>query len=179
MVRGAAFRCLRAPGGAAAAVVVLIGALSAAASTASAQSGRPYMPSGYGVSATYVAPAVPYVAPRAPATSSIRGLWIPGLVGLPVAWIATWAHASLSLTAGSDGVNVAFIPIAGPWLVLAAQSVDAPYYVVTGIVQDVSLICLVLGLAIRVPEPRARMALGSATLEVRAAGSALSATIQF
>lgn len=170
-----------------AAVIVLIGSQTLAASTASAQSGSPYLPPGYVAPTVSPAPTGTYVAPTpptyAPSTTSIRGLWIPGLVGLPVAWVATWVHASLSLGAGSDGVNAAFIPVAGPWLVLAAQNTDTAYYVVTGIVQDVSLLCLVLGLVIRVPEPRARIALGSSTLELAASPSAtggtLSATVQF
>lgn len=185
MVRGAA-SCLRAPGGTTAAVVLLIGSLALTASTAAAQSGSPYMPAGYVAptipSATYVAPTLPTYTPS---TTSVRGLWIPGLVALPVAWVATWAHASVSLGTGSDGVNLAFIPLAGPWLVLASQSADVAYYVTTGLVQDISFLCLVLGLVIRVPEPRARIALGPTlpTLEVAArpsaAGGTLLASVQF
>ncbi len=185
MVRGVAFECLRAPGGMTAAVIVVIGSLALAAPTAAAQSGAPYLPVGYGPSSAYVAPTMP-AAPYTPtSTTSIRGLWIPGLVGLPVAWVATWVHASLSLAAGSEGVNTAFIPLLGPWVVLASQHVDPAYYVTTGLVQDISLLCLVLGLLIRVPEPRARIALGPTlpVLEVAAtptaSGGAMSAFVQF
>src|SRR4051812_19209844 len=130
MERGTASMCLRAPGGKTAAAIVLIGSLWLAAASASAQQGAPqavapYYPAGYvappSMTATYVAPTLPEYAPR---TTSIRGLWIPGLIGLPVAYVATWVNASLSFAAGSDGVNAAFIPLAGPWLVLAAQNAD-------------------------------------------------------
>jgi len=178
MVRGAASRCPLAPGGLVTAAIALAVLSSAAASTASAQSGAPYYPAGYvaPTTTTYTAPVMPAYGER---TTSIRGLWIPGLIGLPIAWVATWVHASLSLTAGSEGENVAFIPAVGPWLVLASQNADAGYYIAAGIVQDVSLLCLVLGLAIRIPEARARVALGDATLELATTGSAMSATIQF
>lgn len=172
-------------------MLVLIGSLWLAASTAAAQPGSPYLPAGYGaqtqaqaqIQGAYVPPTPPSAA--MPRTTSIRGLWIPGLIGLPIAWVATWVNASLSLAAGSDGVNAAFIPIAGPWLVLAAQNTDVAYYVTTGLVQDISLLCLVLGLVIRVPEPRARIALGDSlpTLELAATptatGGAVSASVQF
>jgi hypothetical protein len=173
-----------------AAVAVLIGSLSLVASAAAAQSGNPYMPAGYVApttsSMTYVAPTPPAAPAYTPTTTSVRGLWIPGLVGLPVAWVATWINASVSLGAGSDGVNLAFVPIAGPWLVLASQTnADVGYYVTTGIVQDLSLICLILGLVIRVPEPRARIALGPSlpTLELAATptatGGTATASVQF
>jgi hypothetical protein len=186
MVRGPVLQSFRVPGAKSAAVIALIGALWLAAGAASAQSGAPYYPTGYTVQAQapLVAPTVPPAAPAfTPRTTSIRGLWIPGLVGLPVAWVATWVHASLSLSAGSDAVSAAFIPIAGPWMVLAEQNVDVGYYVTTGIVQDLSLICLVLGLVIRVREPSARIALGEATLDLAAApttsGGAFAASVQF
>ena len=191
MKGGAAFGCFRAPGGTPAAAIVVIGSLWLAASTASAQSGSPYLPVGYvqttQSTGTYVAPTLPAqpMTTYTPRTTSIRELWIPGLVGLPVAWVATWVNASLSFSAGSEGVNTAFIPIAGPWLVLASQHADVGYYVTTGLVQDISLICLVLGLVIRVPEPSARIALGDtpATLRVSATptatGGAFSASLQF
>lgn len=162
--------------------MVVAGTLALAANTASAQSGSPFTPTGYGAGTTYYAPTPPGAPSTLPdRTTSVRGLWIPGLVGLPVAWVSTWVHASLSLPAGSDAVTSSFVPLAGPWLVLAsAQSANVPYFVVTGIVQDVSLICLVLGLVIRVPEPRARLALGEgATLDVSTTGSAVTATVQF
>lgn len=179
--------CLRAPGGRTAAAIVVIGSLWLAAASASAQqaqyAGRPYTPAGYVTptpTATFVAPTVPTYAPR---TTSIRGLWIPGLIGLPVAYVATWVNASLSFAAGSDGVNAAFIPLAGPWLVLAAQNADIGYYVTTGIVQDLSFLCLVLGLVIRVPEPAMRVAIGDSTLRIAAtptaSGGALSASLHF
>jgi hypothetical protein len=178
--------------------VVRAGILAAtlAASTAAAQSpassaapvgasGSAYLPPGYVVPASgavYVAPTMP-AQPIEPRTTSIRGLWIPGLVGLPVAWVSTWANAIVALPPGSDGMNAAFIPVAGPWLVLASQSVDVGYYVTAGVFQDLSLLCLVLGLAIRVPEPSARFALGDATLDLAAAptasGGRFSASIQF
>ena len=180
--------------------IVVIGSLWLAAASASAQSpsaqspsaqsqyvsatGTPYMPAGYvaplTTEATFVAPTIPTYAPR---TTSIRGLWIPGLIGLPIAYVATWVNASLSFAAGSDGVNAAFIPLAGPWLVLAAQNADVGYYVTTGIVQDLSFLCLILGLVIRVPEPALRVAVGESTLRLAAtptaSGGAFSASLRF
>jgi hypothetical protein len=182
MVRGPARRCLRTPG-VIAAVIVVIGSLGVA-TRASAQAGTPYLPPGYGATSpmSYVAPTPQQPAPR---TTSIRALWIPGLIGLPVAWVSTWVNANISLRTGSDGVNAAYIPLVGPWMVLAAGNVDAAYYIATGVFQDVSFLCFVLGLVIRIPEPRARIALGSSlppldvALSPTATGGAMSAQIQF
>jgi len=179
MVRGTT-RCLRIAG-VIAAVSVAIGSLGVAR-RASAQPGTPYFPPGYVTtsSAPYVAPAPPPVR-----TTSIHALWIPGLIGFPAAWVATWVNASVSMRAGAEAVNAAYIPLVGPWLVLAAGNVDTAYYTAAGIFQDVSFLCFVLGLVIRVPEPRARIALGSSlppldvALAPTAAGGAMSARIQF
>jgi hypothetical protein len=119
-------------------------------------------------------------------TQSIRGLWIPGLIGLPISYVVTWATANTSLPA-SEGNALAYIPVVGPWLVLTDQNAhgNAPFYVAMGLVQDISALCLVLGLAIRIPAPETRVSLGEGlpALALRAlptaTGGALSATIQF
>lgn len=204
MTRGLASRCLRALGGAAPA---LIAAIWLAPCGSSAQAGTPYTPPGYGTAAPTVVVATPapavvtapvVVAAPAPAvtttatttydrpTQSIRGLWIPGLIGLPISWVVTWATANTSMPA-SEGNALAYIPLVGPWLVLTDQNAhgNAPLYVAMGIVQDLSALCLVLGLAIRIPAPETRVSLGEGlpALALRATptatGGALSATIQF
>jgi hypothetical protein len=162
-----------------AAVIVVIGSL-ALTEHAAAQTGSPYLPAGY--TTTFMAPTPPQPIER---TTSIRALWIPGLIGLPVAWVATWVNANVSMRTSSDGVNVAYVPLVGPWLVLAAGNADTAYYATAGVFQDISFLCFVLGLVIRIPEPTARIALGPSlpplemALAPTASGGALSARIQF
>jgi hypothetical protein len=164
--------------------VVVTAALLGASSIASAQgapTGAAYAPPGYSltvpsspmVAMTGVAPA-----PSRPETQSIRGLWIPGLVGLPISYVTTWIVASVTLPAGSGASDLAYIPVIGPWLMLGQDlNGDSPeFYVTMGVVQGISLVCLVLGLAIRIPKART----DAPTLSLRPSSSgAMSATLQF
>lgn len=81
---------------------------------------------------------------------SIRGLWIPGLITLPLSWILTWAVASTTTRLDGDAIEFSYIPILGPWLMLGEPlNGDEGYYVAAGIFQATSALALVLGLAIR------------------------------
>jgi hypothetical protein len=154
-------------------------ALGAAPVSAQAPSGTPYTPPGYSltvpstpVSAVSGTAVVREATPRIE-TQSIRGLWVPGLVGLPVSYVMTWVVANLTLPLGSSGVDLAYVPVLGPWLVLGQglNGGDEAFYVTMGVMQSMSLVCLVLGLAIRLPKPVA----DAPTVSLRP----LSATLQF
>jgi hypothetical protein len=141
---------------------------------AEAQTGVPQAPAGY-ETATYPyasstsAPraAVPYVVvPNAPnefasttaapvprlvsveRTSTIRGLWLPGLIVLPIAWLTTMTVASSTFE--GDAASYAWIPVVGPWLMLTQDlNGNDAGVIVSGIVQGLSTLALVLGLAIK------------------------------
>ncbi len=147
-------------------VVVTMALLIGGAPIASAQSttptGTPYTPPGYSLTVPSAPQPVPVgttvVAPQAgaPEMQTIRELWIPGLVGLPVSYVVTWVVGSVTLPTGSSAAELAYIPVLGPWLVLGEDhNGGAEFYATMGIVQGVSLVCLVLGLAIRVARPAA------------------------
>lgn len=83
-------------------------------------------------------------------SASIRGLWLPGLIALPISYVITWSVASATLSPGSDAVSYAFIPLVGPWLVLTGDANGGEgFYVAMGLIQDVAALCLILGLSIR------------------------------
>ncbi len=150
----------------------------------SAPSGAAYTPPGYSLSV----PSAPQrgtagttvVATQSAAheTQSIRGLWVPGLVGLPVSYVITWVVGSVTLPAGSSAADLAYIPVLGPWLILGEglNGGGGEFYATMGIIQGVSLVCLVLGLAIRLPKPRT----DGPTVSLRPTSSgAMSATLHF
>lgn len=147
--------------------------------TASAQAGEVYVPPGYGDgSATVVVPATTpppttsggYVAPGTtyPASGtvtlstptphmetrtrerSIRELWIPGLIALPASWLLTWTIASTALPLYGDAIEMSYIPLIGPWLMLT-QPLNGyeGFAVAMGIVQDVAAVMLILGLVLK------------------------------
>ncbi|MDQ3035500.1 MAG: hypothetical protein M3Y87_24050 [Myxococcota bacterium] len=117
---------------------------------------RPYGSRPYGYAP--LAPP-PRAAPIAPPTTqarlvpvehsaSIRGLWLPGLIVLPVAWVTTWTISSSAFE--GDAATYAWIPVIGPWLMLTQDlgGNDAGI-IVSGVVQGLSALALVLGLSIK------------------------------
>lgn len=81
---------------------------------------------------------------------SIRGLWLTGLIALPVSWLLTWSVSSTALPTYSDGVAYSYIPIVGPWLMLMEPLNGYDGFAITmGIVQGAAAIVLVLGLVLR------------------------------
>lgn len=81
-------------------------------------------------------------------TSSIRGLWLPGLIVLPVAWLTTTTIASSTFE--GDTVSYAWIPVVGPWLMLTQDlNGNDAGVIVSGIVQGLSALAIVLGVAIK------------------------------
>jgi hypothetical protein len=162
---------------------VLVGPVAVQAQDG-APTGAPYTPPGYSLTVPsgpqVVTTGTTLVEPpqRRPETQSIRELWIPGLVGLPVSYVATWVVASVTLPVGSSAVDYAYIPVLGPWLMLG-QGINGggeEFYATMGVIQGVSLVCLVLGLAIRLPKPAADAP--SVSLRPTSSG-AMSATLHF
>jgi hypothetical protein len=109
---------------------------------------------------TFSAPTVVVPVPLAPPppmqarqvevqhSSSIRALWLPGLIALPVTWVSTWLPASTTLN--EDAATYAWIPVIGPWLMLTQDVLgNEAAVIVSGVVQGVATICLVLGLSLR------------------------------
>jgi hypothetical protein len=144
---------------------------SAAAERAAAQSTtEPYTPPGYGTAAAPVqtvtvvpgAPVAPApivgMQPVPPAhqarlreverSEAIRGLWLPGVITLPIAWLATFTAASTSLT--GDAYTYSWIPVIGPWLMLT-QNLNGydGAAIFSGVVQSAAALAIILGLSIR------------------------------
>lgn len=144
--------------------------------SAQAQSGEVYVPPGYGgaptVTGTVVVPAPggpavtgavssypaaypapPPVAPHLETRTretSIRGLWIPGLIGLPASWLVTWVVSATSLPLSGDAIELSFIPVLGPWLMLTQTLNGYDGFAITmGILQGASALMLILGLTLR------------------------------
>lgn len=159
------------------ALVVSLLASASLASRASAQAAPP-APTTYGSGgATLVvpdygtpAPTVPVVVGPAttvpvvvgPATavpqprlvqiersSSIKGLWLPGMIVLPVCWVLTWSSAMAAFPE-SETADFAWIPVIGPWLMLGTDlNGGEGYAILSGVVQGVAALAIVLGLSIR------------------------------
>lgn len=139
------------------------------ASTAAAQTGEVVVPPGYGTSGTVTgtvtitttAPTqgtVVTAPPRMPAgrwetqtrERSIRGLWLTGLIALPISWILTWSVSSTALPTYSGGIAFSYIPVVGPWLMLTEPLNGYDGFAVTmGIVQATAATLLILGLVLR------------------------------
>ncbi len=103
----------------------------------------------------YAPPIVPVASPPVrPQTivversESIRALWLPGVIALPIAWISTWTSAS-SVFEG-DALTYAWIPLIGPWLMLT-QDLNGyeAGFVVLGVVQGAAALMMILGLTLR------------------------------
>lgn len=134
-------------------------AAGASAQAADGPTSAPITPPGY-VPAATLGQGVPYATAPSPEpgprvelrehTESIRGVWIPALIVLPVSWIMTWAVASTTTRLEGDAIELSYIPIVGPWLVLGQPTNgDEGFYVAAGIFQGASALALALGLAIR------------------------------
>lgn len=82
--------------------------------------------------------------------TSIRALWIPGLIALPASWLLTWSISSTALPLYGDAIEYSFIPVIGPWLMLTQplNGYDG-FAIAMGLVQDTAAILLILGLVLR------------------------------
>jgi hypothetical protein len=130
------------------------------AATALAQTGEPILPPGYGTVSSAPGQGVPYATVTTPVAGtrveireheeSIRGLWIPGLVGLPLSWILTWSVATATTRLDGDAIEFSYIPLIGPWLMLGQPlNGEEGYYIAAGVFQGASALALILGLSIR------------------------------
>lgn len=158
------------------ATLVLFGVFGLAGRGA-AQTGEVYVPPGYGAGdpaapvPTVTTPSTGYVVSGTlstyPSTSptlvtptphmetrtrqtSIRALWIPGLIALPASWLLTWSISSTALPLYGDAIEYSFIPVIGPWLMLTQPLNGYEGFAVTmGLIQDAAAIMLILGLVLR------------------------------
>lgn len=82
--------------------------------------------------------------------TSVKGLWIPGIVvfGVSYALTATFAAA---LSWNADYVNTAIIPLVGPWVMLhfAATDDEVAGALVGGVTQLAGAVMFVLGVTLR------------------------------
>jgi len=128
-----------------------------------APQGQVNVPPGYGASGqVYVQPAQPTYAPTyqvyqppqrqlryEEVETSIKGLWIPGIIIFGVSYVLTGTMGStLGLT--SDYADWSWVPLIGPWVMLANSVNDdeATGALIGGIAQTAGLAMFVLGLAI-------------------------------
>lgn len=141
-------------------------------------------PPSYGYGQVVPQPGAPVYAPTAPAatqarrvpverTETIRGLWLPGLIVLPIAWVTTWTVASSAFY--GDAVTFSWIPVVGPWLMLTQDlNGNEGGAIFAGVVQGAATLAILLGLTIRrtytdyeyviEPVPGARLRLDALTL---------------
>lgn len=89
-------------------------------------------------------------------SQSVPALWIPGVVLLPVSWIATWATATALIDPAWDGQQWEYyaylwIPVVGPWLALGPANQDSEYAgaIVGGVTQLAGLTLIILGVTLR------------------------------
>lgn len=81
-------------------------------------------------------------------SASIRGLWLPGLIVLPITWVTTWTISTSAFE--GDAATYSWIPIIGPWLMLTQDLYGADAgVIISGVVQGLSALALVLGLSIK------------------------------
>jgi hypothetical protein len=83
---------------------------------------------------------------------------VPGVIGVAAGWVlgaligyGMWSNCSGRGCPDADWMAYQWIPVIGPWLSvgLANGGDYTPFTYVTGILQDVGLILLILGIAIR------------------------------
>lgn len=100
----------------------------------------------------------PYAQPYVPQTrqvrhvereTSVKGLWIPGIIIFGASWALTATTAS-AFTAG-DYALFAWIPLVGPWLMLGAAGNDEQVgaALASGILQLAGATMFILGLTLR------------------------------
>lgn len=81
-------------------------------------------------------------------STSIRALWLPGLIALPIAWISTWTAASSYLD--GDALTYSWIPVIGPWLMLTQDlNGGEAGFIISGVIQGVAALMIVLGVSLR------------------------------
>jgi hypothetical protein len=81
-------------------------------------------------------------------SEAIRGLWLPALIVLPVAWVTTWTLSSSAFE--GDALTYSWIPVVGPWLMLSQNTGGHEAgIIVSGVVQAAATLALVLGLTLR------------------------------
>lgn len=103
----------------------------------------PYAP------ATQLSPTSPQMHPvQVERSESIRALWLPGVIALPIAWLSTWTAASTYFE--GDALAYSWIPVIGPWLMLTQDlnGLEAAV-IISGVVQGAATLMIVLGLALR------------------------------
>lgn len=109
------------------------------------QYGQTYAPA---YAPTYPAPArqVRYVD----RSTSVKGLWIPGVVIFGASWVMTGVLAT-SLSLNGEYAGYSWIPLAGPWLMLSAATNEDEVAgaLVGGVTQVAGAVMFVLGLALR------------------------------
>lgn len=115
--------------------------------------GQPYAQPQYGQ--PYGQPYAPtYVQPQRQVTyvdqeTSVKGLWIPGIVIFGVSYVLTGSMGILGSSADYRGY--AWIPLAGPWMMLGEARTDDEVTgaLVGGVAQLAGLTMFVLGLTLR------------------------------
>lgn len=110
--------------------------------------GQPYgQPQYPGYAPTYAAPTrrVRYEQRE----TSIKGLWIPGIIVFGVSYALTSSVATLS--ADTEYVDYSFIPLVGPWLMVGTANNDDEVAgaIVSGLAQTAGVLMFALGLVLR------------------------------
>lgn len=124
---------------------------------------QPYaQPQPYAPQPVYVQPAQPAQPRVVQRQQSITGLWVSGVVILPVSWVLTWSAATATLD-GSRDIDYwlwSWVPLVGPWFMLG-QGDDVSYYgrglneseiagaVLAGIAQLSGLMMIILGASLK------------------------------
>lgn len=129
--------------------------LFAGSAVAQGPTSAPITPPGYdiGQGVPVVASSAPVAGPRIELREhdeSLRSVWIPGLIGLPLAWILTWLPATASSSPEGDATEFSWIPLVGPFLMLGQPlNGGEAYYASAGAFQIASALALIIGLSVR------------------------------
>jgi hypothetical protein len=112
--------------------------------------------------------ATPAWAPRPrPGGKTLTALWVPSLVVLSATYLTTIITTAV-ITANWgpdrqwDGLGYAFVPGAGPWIIFGVKGsqlggLPNAMLVMSGILQDLSVAGLIVGLSVRTGEGAARV----------------------